>query len=856
MAELDKIPLSKPERGELCFFPILGIDHSRLSTCCHIIFITLVCVLISFHSALAETFPIAKQKIGPMLRKDISDAETTPKLQAEQRAQIKAIGDSLVKVIVVINRDHLQQLPDDIVGELKARVENLGGRIGRHAYNNVQVWIPVENVERLAEWEQIKRIDQPITPQTNSIVSQGTNTVGAHIWQRNGFRGDGVKVGIIDIGFKGYDALLGTELPSSVATKTMGTEADFLSNIHGTACAEIVHDVAPEADLFLVNAGDLNVDFHDATTWLQSQGVGIISSSIGLNLRLYCLLLYYALNGYVNSDDIVNQIEYIDQLKQQWDNSINNTVANGITWVQAAGNDGQKKWKGVFNDSDGDYLLNFSTGINANKIDVSGADDGDDVYVLMMWGATTNFSTSDDYDLYVMDQSGNIVTSSKIRQSQISFGIESCKFIVDKNKTYYAVVQRYLTGVTPHEIVLLLGHEKFPNFKYYNPEGTVNLCPPAANPNVITVGAVSYADSANIESYSSQGPTSTGVVKPDFVGPDAVHTASYGSMDYSFTGTSAAAPHIAGVSALLKQIGPAWTPSQIKDYLNICAIDLGTSGKDNTFGSGMVYLSDFILAGDVNRSGAVQLEDAIITLQVLSGIVPAKTVYSIAAVNKDQRIGMGEGIFISQVLAGVRKHSVLSPLYEGSRYYYPLSVNNWWEFKDIQTGGISRTTVSGIKNIDGIDIFVLSSSEVSKAYKAFDSSGLKNHGSYSASPTFTGDILFQPPLLDIPLSFKIGDRKSSTTHYTISISGTIYNVDVEQTVTILGVEDVSVGGGELKDCIKLSRQTNQVIRETGEVNKTTIYQWLYKDIGIVQILSNGKSSIISASNIKGTIANY
>jgi hypothetical protein len=55
---------------------------------------------------------------------------------------------------------------------------------------------------------------------------------------------------------------------------------------------------------------------------------------------------------------------------------------------------------------------------------------------------------------------------------------------------------------------------------------------------------------------------------------------------------------VAGACALVEQACPAWSPSQIKDFLESEATDLGTPGKDNTYGSGLVYLSE--LPGNEN----------------------------------------------------------------------------------------------------------------------------------------------------------------------------------------------------------------------------------------------------------------
>jgi hypothetical protein len=172
-----------------------------------------------------------------------------------------------------------------------------------------------------------------------------------------------MKVGIIDAGFSGYSALRGTALPATVVVKQNGTLSDFLSSKHGTACVEIVHDLAPDADLFLVNVDDIEVDFVNAVHWLQSQEVKVISSSIGLNLKIFCQQAYEVMRG-SNAGYI---IDYIDQVEQQWNYTISNAVAHGITWSQAAGNDARKKWSGPFVDGDQNGYLNFSSFDNRNK---------------------------------------------------------------------------------------------------------------------------------------------------------------------------------------------------------------------------------------------------------------------------------------------------------------------------------------------------------------------------------------------------------------------------------------------------------------------------------------------------------
>jgi subtilisin family serine protease len=536
----------------------------------------------------------AARKIGPLLKKEIFQTQRNQLLENHGVNESQRIekDETLIKVIVVMDADYLEPLAESLLRELREKVERFGGRIGNHAFNNVQVWISLGRIEELASWSAIKLIKKPIKPDMHDVMSDSLRDFGAGNWQAGGFTGKGMRVGIIDAGFSGYDDLLGSTLPATVEVKQNGTSADFSSSKHGTACAEIVHALAPDADLLLVNVADLAVDFANAVKWLQSKGVAVISSSIGLNLKIFCQQAYKAMWG--SSADLANAgdiVDLIDQVEQQWNATISDAVAHGVTWSQAAGNDARKKWSGPFVDGDQNGYLNFSALDNRNKIDTRGYID-EDVYVLLLWGGVGN--QYDDYDLFIVDQYGSVVAESHIEQVRLLLGIEVCKFNVLAGREYFIAIQEYSA---PYDydgnLVLLVGHEQFPTLEYFDPYGTVNLNCPASNPDVITVGAVSLTSSspeAVIESYSSQGPAGD-LLKPDLVAPDGLNTASFSR----FYGTSAAAPYVAGICALVKQRYPDFTPVEVKQYLESHALDLGTAGKDNVYGSGLVRLpADFV----------------------------------------------------------------------------------------------------------------------------------------------------------------------------------------------------------------------------------------------------------------------
>jgi subtilisin family serine protease len=84
---------------------------------------------------------------------------------------------------------------------------------------------------------------------------------------------------------------------------------------------------------------------------------------------------------------------------------------------------------------------------------------------------------------------------------------------------------------------------------------------------------------------------SRGLIKPDLLAPGKeVLSTQQGGGYLSFTGTSAACPHVAGAMALLLQAHPDLTPAQMAMLLQRGASDLGPRGKDNDYGAGLLYL--------------------------------------------------------------------------------------------------------------------------------------------------------------------------------------------------------------------------------------------------------------------------
>ena len=87
--------------------------------------------------------------------------------------------------------------------------------------DHIEAYIPVSLLPQASEQEGVISIRTIIPPRPvqGAVVSGGIFVHGVPAWYLAGIRGQGVKIGIIDIGFEGFRGLMGTELPTSVQAR-------------------------------------------------------------------------------------------------------------------------------------------------------------------------------------------------------------------------------------------------------------------------------------------------------------------------------------------------------------------------------------------------------------------------------------------------------------------------------------------------------------------------------------------------------------------------------------------------------------------------------------------------------------
>lgn len=110
--------------------------------------------------------------------------------------------------------------------------------------------------------------------------------------------------------------------------------------------------------------------------------------------------------------------------------------------------------------------------------------------------------------------------------------------------------------------------------------------------NCFSVGAVNGSlDDLPVAGFSSRGPSGCDdmTIKPEVTAPGVTVRSTSRTGGYvTMSGTSMAAPHVAGAVAILRQFNPSATPSQIKQALMYSAVDLGWPGEDNDYGWGVI----------------------------------------------------------------------------------------------------------------------------------------------------------------------------------------------------------------------------------------------------------------------------
>lgn len=118
---------------------------------------------------------------------------------------------------------------------------------------------------------------------------------------------------------------------------------------------------------------------------------------------------------------------------------------------------------------------------------------------------------------------------------------------------------------------------------------------PSAYPEVLSVAAIDY--NGNRASFSNYGDYI------DIAAPGVSIPSTYFNKQYAaLSGTSMAAPHVAGLAALIFSANPELTNKQVMNIIRKSAIDLGEQGKDVDYGNGLIDVNSALQKAESQKN--------------------------------------------------------------------------------------------------------------------------------------------------------------------------------------------------------------------------------------------------------------
>lgn len=411
---------------------------------------------------------------------------------------------------------------------------------------------------------------------TTIATCAGTlQTEGDLLVRSNGIRevfgasGKGIKVGVIANGVE--------SIRQSQESGELGNVTVYDAGVgdEGTAMLEIIHDIAPDADLYFHAYGGNSDNFKKAVSNLAQAGCQVI-----------CDDLYFFYQPFLEDGDVA---DHIKEVLKSYPNLVYITVSGNFASLHY-----QQSWKPGITAGPNMTIHDFGNGTSAVKINLLPEDE---IFVTLQWDDPWGFATHD-YDLFLTDpQKGEVLATSVNIQEETKEPFEHMVYRWNGTEPTLVSLSIVRNGenMTPNILEMFIR-----NIDARQVDSDIvkdskdSIFGHAALEEVITVGSVGISTPYTISPDSSQGPVTiinpvqTRRWKPDICAPTNVQVSGAGSFPVRFPGTSAAAPHVAGVIAQLLSSFPDISRTELKNALYSNTFDLGDPGWDSTYGYGLI----------------------------------------------------------------------------------------------------------------------------------------------------------------------------------------------------------------------------------------------------------------------------
>lgn len=446
-----------------------------------------------------------------------------------------------------------------------------------------------------------------------SVTSQADPVMNADVARFDfGVNGDGIKIGVISDSFNvlgGAAAGIGTgDIPGAgnldgFSTPVNVVKDDTVGTDEGRAMIELIHDLAPGAELMFHSAFNNNglvgeapsTTIANAIDALRVAGADIIVDDVG----------------------ILSAAKYQDGAAAQ---AVDRAFAAGIPYFSSAGNNDNNAYEANhkssvpatgFND-----LHDFNTSGGFDQIlELGTLQSGEDFRATLWWqdpyASVGGTPTTDLSLLFVVtneEEGINVVVEAN--EDQLA-GADAFEFGGVINPFDFPVEVGLAIDRVTGDAAKLLSIEVFGRPILDDSDtNSPTIHGHNSAKGAVAVAAQFFGDPGldEVEAFSSVGPTlilfdedgnelSTPELRatPQITGIDGTDTTFFGFDNPpngfpNFFGTSAAAPHVAAVAALVLEraddLGVSFTPTELYDLLFASTIDIESPGFDNLSGFG------------------------------------------------------------------------------------------------------------------------------------------------------------------------------------------------------------------------------------------------------------------------------
>ena len=515
----------------------------------------------------------------------------------------EAVPDLRTNVVVERDDRVLVDIDATVDDEVLDRIAALGGVVinSHPRYRAIRARLPLDAIESLASWASVAHIrtaDQAIARKDDTSEGDVAHRADS---ARSTFdvTGAGVEACVLSDSIEALAALQGSgDLP---AVAVLPGQSGFPGTSEGTAMLEIVYDLAPDADLGFATASGGQAQFAQNILDLRASGCDVIVDDI------------FYLSEPVFQDGIIAD-------------AVDTVVADGGLYFSSAGNSGNLTngtsgvWEGDFNALAAPPAALVGAGVIHDFGDGTGLNTitGFTEVVTLQW-ADPQGGSGNDYDLFALNAAGDTILGAStatqdgdddpLEVLQASGGITGFNLAValfsgSPRFLHLATNRGRLAQATDGETS---GHSAA--------EGAYSVA--AVDQATAAGGAFTGGPANPVETFSSDGPrrmffnaagvaytpgdfSSTGGTvrqKPDIAAADGVAVATPGFAP--FFGTSAAAPHAAAIAALMLDVDPSLTKTQVDNLVAATALDIELPGVDRDSGYGII---DAFALVDTSRS--------------------------------------------------------------------------------------------------------------------------------------------------------------------------------------------------------------------------------------------------------------